>query len=115
MGFFDLFTSKPSKEDIANEKARAAEAKLKHSEKLNMELQAALEVEANKEAKHKAKNQAQAVEHLRIAERYEEMSLMVNGARKSEFRAIVERRIENAANLGVKVKGTITETINRYS
>jgi len=56
-------------------------------------------------------NKIQAIIHLRAAERYNESFEQSVGARQSELKAIIDARVEKVEQLGFKLKGSITETI----
>ena len=81
-------------------------------QKLSEEQVKAKKLELEREKRKTREDRACALEHLRIAERYNDSMLTMKGARRSELKAIVDRRIEMAENLGVPLKGTITNTIN---
>lgn len=54
---------------------------------------------------------SQALVHLRVAERFIDSFNQAKGARKSELQAIIDGRLEQAANLGFPIKGDITQAI----
>ena len=56
-------------------------------------------------------NKAQALVHLRAAERYIDAFNQATGARRSELQAIIDARLEKASNLGFAIKGDITQAI----
>ena len=56
-------------------------------------------------------NKSQALIHLRAAERYIDSFNQATGARRSELQAIIDGRLEKAANLGFGIKGDITQAI----
>lgn len=112
MGFFDVFKSNPSKSEID---AQILAGKLAESEKINKALKQALKEEAVREASNNKKSRQQALAHLKVAERYQESIATLTGSRKTEIQAIVDKRVENAANLGLRLRGTISETIDRYA
>ena len=92
------------------------DAKLKKEQKkvakLEKELAKARKNEANRVNVVLNKNKARALEHLKVAERYELQIGQMKGARKSEFQSLVDTRLEKASNLGFKVNGSITAAIN---
>ncbi|MGB1304025.1 hypothetical protein [Pseudoalteromonas marina] len=80
--------------------------------KLERELKKAKQKEADRENITLNKNKMQALEHLRVAERYSEQIGLAQGSRKTELQSLVDTRLEKAKNLGFDLDGTITETIN---
>ena len=56
-----------------------------------------------------------AIAHLVAAERYENAMDKAQGARKSQLKAIVDERVEKFTNLGFKLNGSITKTIQGLS
>jgi hypothetical protein len=122
-----LTNKKPHIEsDMVQELHRKLEVEQKHRENeafkaANKEVELKLllskaEAEENERQKRlTSKNRTQALNHLRMAERYYEQMTQSLGARKTELRAIVDKRVEQAENLGFKLKGTISETITRLS
>jgi len=57
------------------------------------------------------KKKESALIHLRAAERYIDGFNQAKGARKSELQAIIDARLEKAANLGYPIQGDITQAI----
>ena len=85
----------------------------KKVEVLEAQLEQAKQEESERVQQLNKKSKAQALAHLRAAERYYDQMIQAKGARKSEIKAIVDLRLERAEQLGYSVRGTITETINR--
>ncbi len=81
-------------------------------EVISEELIKAQELEAKQLERRAREDKACALEHLRVAERYNDLMLDAKGARKTELQAIVDRRLEFAYNLGFPLNGTISHTIN---
>lgn len=85
----------------------------KKIELLEVQLEQAKQEESERVQQLNKKGKAQAIAHLRAAERYYEQMIQTKGARKTELKAIIDLRLERAEQLGYAVRGTITETINR--
>ena len=75
------------------------------------ELHAVKKAEAKRVLAQKKQDRKQALAHLKAAERYDEAMSKSTGARRSELKAIVDKRVEQFTNLGFKLNGTITNTI----
>ena len=60
---------------------------------------------------HSLAKKSQALTHLKAAERYIDSFNQAKGARRSELQAIIDSRLEKAAQLGFAIKGDITQAI----
>ena len=99
---------------LKNEKAeRASQAKkaAKNAKALKLELEKAKLKEQQRLSIQREDNKQQAINHLQAAERYFEQMEQAKGARVSQLKAIVDTRLEQAENLGFKLNGSITKTI----
>lgn len=83
--------------------------------KLKSELAEAKEAEAKRVSVQQNKNRAQAVEHLKAAERYKNSASQAQGARVTQLQAIIDERLEKVKNLGFEVTGNISNMINRLA
>jgi len=79
--------------------------------KLKEELKEAKAAEEKRLIDQRERNRGQAIIHLEVAERYQESMEQSEGARKSSLRALIDKRLEKAANLGFPIKGDITRAI----
>ena len=103
---------------LAAEKAvrdRQAQKSSEESAALKAELAESQYQERERVSTQMNKNKRQAVVHLKKAERYFEQMELAEGSRVSELKAIVDGRLEKAEQLGFKLKGSITETIQSLS
>jgi DNA-directed RNA polymerase alpha subunit len=94
----------------AQEKALKKEAEEAKKELHRVKKEEAKRIEAAKRSNRKA-----AISHLVAAERYENALGKAQGARKSQLQAIIDERVEKFENLGFKLNGSITKTIQGLS
>ena len=87
----------------------------KETDAAKKELHQVKKEEAERVKKAKRDNRKAAIAHLKMAERYHDAMTRAKGARRSELRAIVDKRLEQFTNLGFKLNGTITKTIEGLS
>ena len=103
---------------LLREEKKLREKVARDKQKADRELKEATEKAEKEEAKRLLKQQktkkAEAITHLEVAERYNEALLQAEGARAAKLTALIETRLEKAANLGFPLKGTITGTIAHY-
>lgn len=108
----ELHEKLDTEQRFRDEEKKLEAKKLKERE---IELKTLKRAEAERIKKQQRNNKKAAISHLKMAERYYDSMTRAKGSRKSELRAIIDKRIEQAANLGFQLNGTITNTIERLS